>query len=127
MGYAASPARTVAASTTAEYTRRCAHNSDVQFAGCASKAFYLEIAHQHEVRCAAWLQYPDPMPTVRATLSCARRLPWRAIVPFASAAVLIAPWERALGWPMIALVVAALVTAVIAAIHHAEVVAHRRE
>jgi Ca2+:H+ antiporter len=50
---------------------------------------------------------------------------WRLAVPFAACAVLAAAWGRAPGPAFLALTGAALVAAVLVAVHHAEVVAHR--
>lgn len=50
---------------------------------------------------------------------------WSIAVPVAAAIVLGAGWGRALGPVLIAVVAIALVAAVLAAVHHAEVVAHR--
>lgn len=50
---------------------------------------------------------------------------WRVGVPIAACLVLALAWERTLGWLLLGVVSAALVAAVFAAVHHAEVVAHR--
>ena len=60
------------------------------------------------------------------TAAAARaRVPWTTIAPPLSFVVLAATWGRELGTPLVALVALALVAAVLAAVHHAEVVAHR--
>lgn len=65
-----------------------------------------------------------PVPTLPA--SSAPGLPlWSIAVPVAAAAVLGFAWERDLGWLAAVGVGAALVFAVLTAVHHAEVVAHR--
>jgi Ca2+:H+ antiporter len=53
------------------------------------------------------------------------RLQWSVIVPASSLLVLIAAWSRHDHWTVLAVVTLTLVAAVIAAVHHAEVVAHR--
>jgi Ca2+:H+ antiporter len=50
---------------------------------------------------------------------------WTFILPVAACAVLAAVWTRPLGWILLSLVSVALVAAVLVAVHHAEVVAHR--
>lgn len=50
---------------------------------------------------------------------------WNRGVPFAACAILAATWFLPLGWVLIVLVFGALAAAVMAAVHHAEVVAHR--
>jgi Ca2+:H+ antiporter len=50
---------------------------------------------------------------------------WSAAVPFASLGVLLAVWGRPLGWALLLLVIAALIAAVLVAVHHAEVIALR--
>ncbi len=50
---------------------------------------------------------------------------WNRGVPFAAAAVLAATWSQPLGWVLITLIFTALAAAVMVAVHHAEVVAHR--
>jgi Ca2+:H+ antiporter len=55
-----------------------------------------------------------------------RALPrWSIAVPIAAAAVMLACFGRALGWPAVVVVATALFAVVLAAVHHAEVVAHR--
>ncbi len=46
-------------------------------------------------------------------------------VPLAACVILAAVWGRPLGWIPVSLVAAALIAAVLAAVHHSEVVAHR--
>jgi Ca2+:H+ antiporter len=54
-----------------------------------------------------------------------RRLPWTVAVPVLAVALLALTWGRSLpGWA-VAVVAALLIGAVLAAVHHAEVVAHR--
>ncbi|AXI78175.1 calcium:proton antiporter [Peterkaempfera bronchialis] len=56
------------------------------------------------------------------------RLPrphWTVVVPALAAVLLILTWHRALPVPVVVLVACALVGAVLAAVHHADVVAHR--
>ena len=57
----------------------------------------------------------------------ARRGPlqWTVVVPVAALVVLVATWSRHEGPLMLALIGVLLVGAVLAAVHHAEVVAHR--
>lgn len=50
---------------------------------------------------------------------------WEAVVPPIALAVLAGTWGREPGGVLVALVALALVAAVVAAVHHAEVVAHR--
>jgi Ca2+:H+ antiporter len=50
---------------------------------------------------------------------------WSLGVPLMAGLVLAATWGRSLGWALITLVTVALMTAVVIAVHHAEVVAHR--
>lgn len=47
------------------------------------------------------------------------------VAPFASALLLAAAWGRDPAWWLVLLVAAGLITAVLSAVHHAEVVAHR--
>ena len=58
--------------------------------------------------------------------SARRRFPsWRVWVPLLAAVVLVATWGRHPADPVLAVVAVLLVGAVLAAVHHAEVVAHR--
>jgi len=50
---------------------------------------------------------------------------WSLAVPAAACIILAGVWNRPVGAAALALVAAALVAAVFAAVHHAEVVAHR--
>lgn len=50
---------------------------------------------------------------------------WPLVAPIAACIVLAITWQRPLGWALLAMVGAALVVAVFASVHHAEVVAHR--
>jgi Ca2+:H+ antiporter len=50
---------------------------------------------------------------------------WSAAVPLASFGVLLAVWGRPVGWALLLLIVAALIAAVLVAVHHAEVIALR--
>lgn len=50
---------------------------------------------------------------------------WSIAIPIAACAVLAAVWSHPLGWVLLALVVATLFAAVLAAVHHAEVIALR--
>src|SRR6266850_5005997 len=50
---------------------------------------------------------------------------WSRTVPFAACVVLAAAWTRPPGAALLALVAVALIAAVLVAVHHAEVVAHR--
>lgn len=52
-------------------------------------------------------------------------LRWAIVAPVAAALVLALTWGRSPGGPVMIIVAVALVAAVIAAVHHAEVVAHR--
>jgi len=54
-----------------------------------------------------------------------RKLRWTLVAPIAACLVLALTWHRSLGWLLLAIVAAALIAAVFAAVHHAEVVAHR--
>jgi Ca2+:H+ antiporter len=53
------------------------------------------------------------------------RIPWTSVVPLVAMIVLALSWGRALPGPVVALVTALLAGAVLAGVHHAEVVAHR--
>ncbi len=53
------------------------------------------------------------------------RLSWTTATPVVAAALLAATWGRDPGGAVLTLVAVALITAVLAAVHHAEVVAHR--
>ena len=50
---------------------------------------------------------------------------WSIVLPIAGCAMLLAIWDRPLGWTLLSFVVITLVTAVFAAVHHAEVIALR--
>jgi len=50
---------------------------------------------------------------------------WSVAAPVIAIALLAASWGRDAAWPLITLVSVALIAAVLAAVHHAEVVAHR--
>jgi Ca2+:H+ antiporter len=50
---------------------------------------------------------------------------WSLAVPVLAVALLVAVWERPLGWALVLLVAVALAAAVFAAVHHAEVIALR--
>ena len=50
---------------------------------------------------------------------------WSIVLPIAGCIMLAAVWERSLGWIPLSFVVIALVVAVFAAVHHAEVIALR--
>ena len=52
-------------------------------------------------------------------------LQWTSVAPIVACVVLAFAWGREGGWPLFAVIAAALVAAVFAALHHAEVVAHR--
>jgi Ca2+:H+ antiporter len=52
-------------------------------------------------------------------------VPWTTAVPLAAVVVLALTWGRALGWAPVVVVGAILAGAVLSAVHHAEVVAHR--
>ena len=54
-----------------------------------------------------------------------RKLSWTLVAPGAACIILAAAWGRSLGWMLAAIVAVALVAVVFAAVHHAEVVAHR--
>jgi Ca2+:H+ antiporter len=54
-----------------------------------------------------------------------KRLPWTAIAPVLALLVLALTWGRDLGYVVVAIVAVLLGAAVLAAVHHAEVVAHR--
>ncbi len=51
--------------------------------------------------------------------------PLTLIVPLAACVILAGVWGRGLNWMLVSLVAAALIAAVLAAVHHSEVVAHR--
>ena len=53
------------------------------------------------------------------------RLSWTRIAPVLALVVLAATWGRELGYVVVAVVAVLLGAAVLAAVHHAEVVAHR--
>lgn len=53
------------------------------------------------------------------------RLPWTTVVPLAAGVVLVAAWGRHPGDVVLAAISVLLVGAVLAAVHHAELVAHR--
>ena len=60
------------------------------------------------------------------TAAASTALPrWSIATPIAACAVLLSTWLMTPGWAPLVIVAAALFTAVIAAVHHAEVVAHR--
>src|ERR1700741_3943132 len=50
---------------------------------------------------------------------------WAVAVPVTTVLLLVAVWERPLGWVLLAVVAVALIAAVFAAVHHAEVIALR--
>jgi Ca2+:H+ antiporter len=50
---------------------------------------------------------------------------WSVAIPAMAAGLLVAVWERPLGWMLLLLVAAALIAAVLVAVHHAEVMALR--
>src|SRR5262245_16176188 len=52
-------------------------------------------------------------------------LPWTSVVPVVAVVVLALAWGRTLSAPVVAVVTLLLAGAVLAAVHHAEVVAHR--
>ena len=54
-----------------------------------------------------------------------RSLTWTTLVPLVAVAAVAPTWQRALPGPVVALVGALLAGAVVAAVHHAEVIAHR--
>lgn len=58
-------------------------------------------------------------------LKTARALSWWALIPLLCAAVLAVAWGRSVGGLALAGVAAALIGAVVVAVHHAEIVAHR--
>lgn len=55
----------------------------------------------------------------------ARAVPWSFAAPIAAVAMLVVTWDAKPGTPVLVLVAALLAAAVLAAVHHAEVVAHR--
>lgn len=50
---------------------------------------------------------------------------WSIVLPIAGCAMLLAIWERPLGWTLLSFVVVTVIVAVFAAVHHAEVIALR--
>ena len=50
---------------------------------------------------------------------------WSVAIPIAACAALVAVWGRPLGWPLLLVVAIGLIAAVLSAVHHAEVIAHR--
>jgi Ca2+:H+ antiporter len=50
---------------------------------------------------------------------------WSVAVPLAACLLLVAVWGSPLGWILLLFVAAALIAAVLVAVHHAEVIAHR--
>ncbi len=52
-------------------------------------------------------------------------VPWTTAVPLGAVVVLVLTWGRDLGWAPVVVVGAILAAAVLSAVHHAEVVAHR--
>ncbi|OJX67915.1 MAG: ionic transporter y4hA [Micrococcales bacterium 73-13] len=62
-----------------------------------------------------------------ARVSLGRRIvrSWTWAVPVAAIVLLVLVWERELSWPIYLLAGAVLIGAVLAAVHHAEIVAHR--
>ena len=62
-----------------------------------------------------------------ARVSWPRRIlrSWSWVVPLAAIVLLVFVWERDLSWPMYLLTGVLLIGAVLAAVHHAEIVAHR--
>src|SRR5437899_3681285 len=61
----------------------------------------------------------------RAESGRVKKLRWALIAPIAACIILALAWHRSLGWLLLTIVAAALIAAVFAAVHHAEVVAHR--
>src|SRR4051794_28116435 len=60
-----------------------------------------------------------------STPSVRGRVQWPVLVPVLALLVLIVAWSRHDHWAVLVVVSIALVGAVVAAVHHAEVVAHR--
>src|SRR3954469_1664254 len=60
-----------------------------------------------------------------STPSVRGRVQWPVLVPVLALLVLIVTWSRHDHWAVLVVVTVALVGAVVAAVHHAEVVAHR--
>ncbi|MDI1463568.1 ionic transporter y4hA [Catellatospora sp. KI3] len=58
-------------------------------------------------------------------VNLARSVPWYLVIPPVTALVLIGTWHRELGIAALIVVAAALIAAVLTAVHHAEIVAHR--
>ena len=83
-------------------------------------AVVMEIALLCRAR-AGHRQFADNPPVPKLTASL---LSWPTLAPIAACLVLLLGWGRD-GFGALALVGAALITAVFAAVHHAEVVAHR--
>jgi Ca2+:H+ antiporter len=54
-----------------------------------------------------------------------RAITWNGLTPFAACLTLAAVWGHPLGWGLLCIVAVALVGAVLVAVHHAEVIAHR--
>jgi len=50
---------------------------------------------------------------------------WSVAIPIAACAALVGVWSRPLGWPLLLVVAIGLIAAILAAVHHAEVIAHR--
>jgi Ca2+:H+ antiporter len=63
---------------------------------------------------------------MRALIGRIRRaVPWSVVAPIAAVLVLVVTWSNTPDTPVLVIVAALLVAAVLAAVHHAEVVAHR--
>lgn len=67
----------------------------------------------------------ESQPLTSANLKPTGMPAWSLALPVLAAVVLAAVWERPLGWALVVLVSVALVAAVFAAVHHAEVIALR--
>jgi Ca2+:H+ antiporter len=68
----------------------------------------------------------DAIPAVvEKPIRLTRRLPWHTLVPVAAVIVLALTWGRPLGGVLVAVLALLLGAAVLGAVHHAEVVAHR--
>jgi Ca2+:H+ antiporter len=65
---------------------------------------------------------PGPAPEPAGTT---RLLSWTTVVPVVALVLLAVTWGRDLPWPLVVVVALSLVGAVLSAVHHAEVVAHR--
>jgi Ca2+:H+ antiporter len=83
------------------------------------------LAEAARIRCRAQvIDFPGRVDAVPAMIR-SRLTDWTTLLPVVAVLVLAATWDRHLPGPLIMVVAALLAGAVLAAVHHAEVVAHR--